>query len=48
MIPMSTEVLFSLYGSHNLATWPAPFIGYALCILAMVLAARPFPSSLSD
>jgi hypothetical protein len=41
MIPVSTEVLFSLYGSHNLATWPAPFVGYALCILALILTIRP-------
>ena len=45
MIPMTTDVLFSLYGSHNEATWPAPLLGYVLCIVALLMAFRPFPGS---
>jgi hypothetical protein len=45
VIPISTEALFSLYGSHNEATWPASLVGYALCMLALIMALRPFPGS---
>ena len=42
MIPISTAALFSLYASHNLATWPAPAIGYGLSLVALAIALRPF------
>jgi hypothetical protein len=45
MIPITTEVLFSLYGSHNQATWPAPLVGYVLCVAALLMAYRPFLGS---
>lgn len=45
MIPISSEVLFSLYGGYNLGTWPAPFVGYALGVLALGLALRPLAAS---
>ena len=45
MIPMTSEVMFSLYGSHNEGTWPAVAVGYLLCIAALVMAFRPFPGS---
>jgi hypothetical protein len=45
MIPIDAEVLYSLYGSHNEATWPAPLVGYGLCLLALLLALRPFAAS---
>jgi hypothetical protein len=45
MIPMTSEVMFSLYGSHNEGTWPAAALGYLLCIAALLMAFRPFPAS---
>jgi uncharacterized protein DUF6064 len=45
MIPISTAALFSLYASHNLATWPAPAIFYGLSLLALALALWPLPGA---
>jgi hypothetical protein len=45
MIPITAEVLYSLYGSHNEDTWPMALIGYGLCVLALALAIRPFGAS---
>jgi hypothetical protein len=45
LIPLTAEALFSLYGSYNRALMPAAFLGLALCLAGIVLAARPFPGS---
>jgi hypothetical protein len=43
MIPLSEEALFALYGSYNQTLRLVPNIGYALCILALLLAFSPRP-----
>lgn len=45
MIPFTAEVLFSLYGRYNTAWGVIPIAGYALCILALIMALRPFSAS---
>jgi len=45
MIPFTAEVLLRLYGSYSLAIWPVPLAGYALGVLAVLLALRPLPGS---
>jgi hypothetical protein len=45
MIPLSEEALFGLYGAYNQALGLAPNIGYALCVMALLLAFSPRPGS---
>jgi hypothetical protein len=45
MIPFTAEVLFSLYGRYNMAIGPLLAIGFALCLLALFMALRPFAGS---
>jgi hypothetical protein len=45
LIPLTEEVLFSLYGSYNQALPIVPFLGLALCIVCLLMVVRPFPGS---
>jgi Family of unknown function (DUF6064) len=45
MLPFSTDVFFYLFEQYNRAIWPAQPIAYALGLLALVAAFRPFAGS---
>jgi hypothetical protein len=45
VIPFTAEVLFSLYGRYNTVIGVMPVVGYALCIMALLMVFRPFAGS---
>jgi hypothetical protein len=45
MLPFGADVFFALFEQYNLAIWPAQPIAYALGLLVLVAALRPFPGS---
>ncbi len=44
-IPFSRDVFLRLFEIYNAAIWPAQIAAYALCVLALLLALKPFKGS---
>lgn len=42
MLPFTSEVFFALFEDYNRAIWPAQIVAYALGLLVLALAVRPF------
>jgi hypothetical protein len=40
MLPFTIETYFSTIAQYNLAIWPAPLLGMALALAALVLVGR--------